>query len=708
MKTTTISTASMHRPTMITWTRWPMTLIARKPMLIAAIAVISLAHAPLALAQDTQPAAASAQKQAAPDDLANLDLEQLIEVPVVIVAAGKREQTQREAAASVSVVDAEEIDLLGHRHLAEILRNQRGFYLHTDGLNWFTGVRGFLRPGEWNARISVLTDGRPNREPVYGGSLLDQDMNVPVEAMKRVEIVRGPGSALYGGGAVFGVINVVTKDGADLNGGLVRVQGGMHETARIAALYGLRTQDGWDFIGGLTGMTSEGENDIKYDDVDDPFLNFGHIRNSDREEAASGFLKVRKGDITASFDLGHRDRENRSATYFASFFDPGTMHEQRINAMVRYDHEVAEGQSLHAMVYYGRYDYRQWIPYGGNPATDPDFYDYLAEAETDWLGQEVHYDWQITKRLHLLIGADATQALSARTRDKDDFGTLLIQDETYSAWGVFAEAEFRMSDWLTLIGGVRVDGIQDVGTMVSPRGAAIIKPNEQDTFKLLYGRSFRPPNIYEMTYFSPGSYQPNPDLDPEIIDTYEIVWERQFRNGWRTSVGGFYWRMSDSMDDVILAGGESQVQNVGTTSARGIEVEIQRRWHGGGSFRAYATYTRAENEDGDHLLVSPEWVAGAAVVVPLFGKGKSFFAIDTQVVGPMESDLGEKTDATFITNAVFTSRDVFGVRNLAFQVGAYNLFADNARLPHGDSFQHAQPTLNWPETRVLAGLTYRF
>src|SRR5438105_2078104 len=83
------------------------------------------------------------------------------------------------------------------------LRGQRSVYLHTDGLNWFAGVRGSLRPGEWNARILVLVDGRPTREPLYGQTHLDQDFVVPMEAIKRVEVVRGPGSALYGSNAVF-------------------------------------------------------------------------------------------------------------------------------------------------------------------------------------------------------------------------------------------------------------------------------------------------------------------------------------------------------------------------------------------------------------------------------------------------------------------------------------------------------------------------
>jgi iron complex outermembrane receptor protein len=641
----------------------------------------------------------------AADELLSLSLEELMEVQVTVVAAGKREQTQSEAAASINVVTAEQIELLGHRNLAELLRNQRGFYLHTDGLNWFTGVRGFLRPNEWNARILMLTDGRPAREPIYGVTHLDQDFTLPIEAIKRVEIVRGPGSALYGGNAVFGVINVVTKDGADLNGGMARVQGGSHETGRLVALYGTKTEDGWDLIGGAAGYTSVGEDDIAYDDVNDPALNFGHIRDADEERAMSGFFKVRKGGFTGAVDGGTRRRDNRAATYLASFFEPLTQREDRINASLSFDHEVEQGKRLHAMVYYGSYYYHQPIGYAGDP--DPrDTDEYHSAAESQWVGQELHYQWQVNPRLHLLVGADATQSLEARQFDHDYFGFEQDLDDSHNACGAFAEGELKVTNWLTTVGGVRVDRVQEVGTSLSPRAAAIVNAGKGDTFKFLYGRAFRAPNIYERTYFSDGSFTPNPDLEPEVVDTYELIWERHFHSGWRTSVGGFVWRMSDAMDDVILPDGSAQPQNVGVRSARGVEAEAARRWKGGGQVRVYATYVRAE-DDGDHLAISPEFTAGAAVVIPVLNP-RTFVGVDAQYVSRMENDLGDNTDPTYVTNLVLTSREFLRIKNLDVQVGVYDLFGNDARLPRGDAFNHVQPMLNWPETRVMAGLTYRF
>jgi outer membrane receptor for ferrienterochelin and colicins len=640
--------------------------------------------------------------------LSELSIEELLDTPVV--GAAKREQAPREVAASVTTVTSEEIDLLGYRNLADVLRAQRSFYQFTDGLNWMTGVRGFLRPGEWNARILLLVDGRPTRDVIYGQTHLDQDFVVPVEAIKRVEIIRGPGSTLYGSNAVFGVVNVVTKDGADLNGGgLVRAQGGTHDTGRVAALWGTKTAAGWDIMGSFAAFTTEGDTDVNYDGVRDAEHNFGHIRDADHEGARAAFIKVRKGDFTGTFDLAQRDRDNRSATYLASFFDPGHIEEDKASFALRFDREIAPGHSVHALAYYAQYRYDETDKYDADPSTDTPAYRYVCTAHADWFGQEVHYDWQVNRRFHALFGADATQAIRAQQRDSDDFGDVpLDTDNSYNAWALFAEAEVRPTEWLTLVAGLRLDRVQRIGTQLSPRAAALVMPTDHDTFKLMYGRAFRQPNLYEFFYDSPGYVTANPDLKPEAVDTYELVWERRFASGWHTSVGGFVWKMSDALDDVIIdEDGVTQTQNIGSPWARGVEVETRRIWNNGARFRAHASYTRAEDDDGDRLALSPEWLAGASISVPVIGRNV-FVSIESQFVGSMLSDAGVETDPSYLTNVVLTARDVARVEGLDFHLGIYNIFAGDSRLPSGGEAIHFQPTLNYPPTQAWVGLTYRF
>jgi outer membrane receptor protein involved in Fe transport len=307
-----------------------------------------------------------------------------------------------------------------------------------------------------------------------------------------------------------------------------------------------------------------------------------------------------------------------------------------------------------------------------------------------------------------MVGGDATEALYTVQRDSDEIhGPLLHEGKSYNAWGLFTEGEFKVAKWLTLVAGLRLDQVQRLEAQLCPRAAVLISPDEDDTVKLLYGRAFRPPNLYEMFYTSPGYNAANPELTPEIIDTYEAVWERQFQDGLRTSLGGFFWNMADAMSDANIGGDMTQTQNGDPLQAYGIEAEVQRRWKSGASVRVHGALTRAQDSDGHRLTQSPEWITGASLVFPVFNN-KTFLAIEPQVVGPMSSDLGESTDPTFITNIVFTARDVAHIKGLEFQLGLYNLFGNEARLPHNSASIHFQPTLNHPEPELMFSISYRF
>lgn len=661
----------------------------------AALAPTALASAPSA----TAPSGGAAGAPSAGD---SGELMMFQDIPIV-VAAGKREQTTSEAAASVTVIDANEIELSNYDSLAAALRNQRSFFLHTDGLNWMAGERGFLRPGEWNARILVTVDGRPTNDMIYGQSHLDRDFVVPMEAVNQIEVVRGPGSALYGTNAVFSVINVVTKSGEDVDGTQVRLEGGTQDTGRASVLFGELLPGDWDVLACVTAYDSQGDRDIIYDGVHDAAHDYGHIKNADAEGVGSAFIKVHKGDLTATFDYETRGKDNDAATYLTSFSDPGKMREQRGNVTLKYDHEIQPGESVHGMLYYGHYGYEQdWIYSADLPTPQ---YRYTTTGYDDWLGEEVHYDWQANEKLHLLAGADGRQSLFTHQRDYDSIdGTVFDQNASVNYWGIFTEAEYKLADWISITGGARMDHEQRIGTNASPRAAAVLSPTKDDVVKLLYGRAFRIPNLYELLYYSPGSNTPNPYLKPEIIDTYEAVWERKLADGWRATLDGYVWKMKDAMENYTYPDGSLQTRNGRTLWAHGVEVEADRNLGSHALFRAYATYTRAEH-DGDRLLDSPEWIVGGSLIVPIW-KSHTFLSVNPQIVGQMKTDLGTETAPTYLTNIVITSKDF--IPGWDVQAGVYNLFSNAARLPRDGPFNQIQPTLNYPDTSYLVSLTHRF
>ncbi len=132
------------------------------------------------------------------DELSSLSLEALMDVPVY--AASRRGQGMNEAPSTVTVFTYEEIKSHGWRTLGDILNAALGIYISDDRNYGYVGIRGFLRPGDYNSRLLVLVNGLRINEGITTGVGGDRTFPVDVGLIERVEIVRGPSSSLYGFG----------------------------------------------------------------------------------------------------------------------------------------------------------------------------------------------------------------------------------------------------------------------------------------------------------------------------------------------------------------------------------------------------------------------------------------------------------------------------------------------------------------------------
>ena len=150
--------------------------------------------------------------------LKSMSLEDLtqIEVQTVISASGF-EQDADLAPSSVSIVTAEEIKRYGYRTLADILRSLPGFYTSNDRNYDYLG-RGGVNLGDYNSRILVLVDGHRINNNLNDGAALGTDFILDIDLIERIEVIRGPGAVIYGNNAFFGVINVITRKGDQVNG----------------------------------------------------------------------------------------------------------------------------------------------------------------------------------------------------------------------------------------------------------------------------------------------------------------------------------------------------------------------------------------------------------------------------------------------------------------------------------------------------------
>src|SRR4029079_16536769 len=170
---------------------------------------------PLVLVLLLAPAPAAEAQQPLPE----LSLEELMTLDAGrVFGASGRLQPVTEAPASVSFITAEEIARSGYRTLADILRGVRGLYVSDDRNFSLLGMRGFSKPGDYNSRILLLVNGHRVNDNVFGQAEIGAEFGIDPAMFERVEIIRGPASSIYGDSAFFGVVNVITRAGASLDG----------------------------------------------------------------------------------------------------------------------------------------------------------------------------------------------------------------------------------------------------------------------------------------------------------------------------------------------------------------------------------------------------------------------------------------------------------------------------------------------------------
>ncbi|HVS18272.1 MAG TPA: TonB-dependent receptor [Planctomycetota bacterium] len=597
---------------------------------------------------------AAGAQDAQDHDLIELSLEELLQVEVVTTAS-KVQQTTFEAPGFVTVVTREDIDTYGWRTLADVLRGVPGFWVFEDRNYSRLGVRGFGPLGDYNSRVLLLIDGHRTNNNVYDTAAIGLEFPLDIALVERIEIVRGPGSALYGSNAFFGVINVVTRRGDELRGPELEAQAGTYADMRGRATWGGAHGEDGEWLASATVFGMDGPDLFYPEFVGDP--NGPVTYDNDGERGLSAFVRWSKGDWRVESAWVSREKEIPTGSFGTVYGHPGnfTVDEQGYVDLL-WERALSDELELSARAFYDRYLYRgEYIyddtPFGGPPDLVND-----DRGDGEWVGSELRATWSGWARQRWTVGTEVRSNLTIDQYNADDvYGQYLDDRRDGVVLGVYAQDEIRLAPRLGLSLGVRHDHYEDFGGTTNPRAALVWQPSERTAWKLIAGRAFRAPNAYEMFYDDGYTAKANSALEPEEVTTFEAVLEHQFGRHLRGSLAIYHYDIDGLIVQTIDPGdGLLQFVNAASASGPGAEVQLERRWEQGARVLVGYAWQDVEDETGAELVNSPEHTASLRCEFPLWSN-RSLVGLELLALDERGTLAGDTAGGYVVTNLTLST-----------------------------------------------------
>ena len=620
----------------------------------------------------------------------DLSLEELLKVEAI--QTPKFAVNAEFTPSSVSMLTRAEIRAFGWRTLADALRSLNGYTITNDHTYSYVGVRGISVPGDYRSRLQLLIDGIPVNENIYGSANFDSAFPLDLDLVEQIEVIRGPSASVYGGDSMFGVINVVTRSGAALQGTEISASHGSGRASEGRVSWGKLTDGGADVLLSYTGGYARGRQ-----------LEFPEFAAAGMDPVAQGVEGERAGKFYARFKtdawratLIHsaHDEAVPSGSYGTLFND--TTHREVDTytlAELANDHKLGQKNSLHTRIYAGQYVYKGDFPYDYPP------YGLNRDRSTgQWWGLEsrlLSTAWQG----HRWITGIEYKANTRQDQRNEDVGygcfgistTPCLDDRRQSRQGsVYAQDEIAVGDAAYLTLGLRYDKLTDMPGHWSPRIGLVHQNDQGGIFKLLYATAFSDPTVYQRFYILPTYVIGNPDLRPETTHSVDLTWEQRLGPNSQLNTSLYFFRVRDLLGIDPATGLSANMQDV---TARGLEFEFQHRWHNHASFRAGYSLTQPSISSGNLENVARH-SAHANLAVPLFDS-RWMAALEGQLMSRRRTgDNGNWVTGYGVANANLTYHP--SGQNWDVALGIYNLF----------DHQYADPvtldtTIAGPRDRML-------
>ena len=684
---------------------------------------------------------------------------------VVSIATGT-DKPIRLAPSVASVITADDIKAAGANNLDQVLEMVPGLHvsLSQNRLNSIYSIRGIHTTQ--NPQVLFLIDGVAMSHPFSSGRI--NTFRMPVNSIQRVEVIRGPGSAVYGADAFSGVINVITKSGVDIKGGQTGIRAGSFDSQDAWLLAGAEVS-GWNLSASLEYSKSDGDDDrIIDDDVQSTVLDVIFPPPSGPASLAPGPMASNYETITVNFkaisehwalSLFSWHQEHAGLGAGALALDPyGYVDTSYYSLKAEYKDDFGKNWStnLISTLSYGKEENHYFLlPAGsvapiandgnltanldpgsyrpvtftngmiGRPAGEGRFYS--LEWVNFYKGWQDHLlriavggktdDLDFTEKKNYGPGVLDQGQTEATAKLTDVSGTPYIysEDKNRAVRYVTLQDEWQFANDWELTAGIRYDHYSDFGETINPRLALVWAMDYNLTSKLLYGRAFRAPSNGELYAINNPVLLGNSELDPETIDTLELVFDYRYSYSLGMQLNLFHYNTKDLIEFVSSPQGERIAQNIGEQTGSGAELEVS--WKPIEELKVLANFSYQDStikESFGNQQIKDETVADAP--------GKQFYAavqwqfipkwlLSAQInwIGdrsrPKLSDMPEVDDYT-VVDVTLRRRAI--ATNWEAGLTVTNLFDENAREPVSADVFSTKASYPLASRGIFAELRYNF
>lgn len=555
-----------------------------------------------------------------------------------------------------SVITAREIKALGARTLNEVLEFVPGLHVSRDQYSQSAifSIRGIH--SNFNSQVILMVNGHPINEPISGSR--PPQFNIPVANISRIEVIRGPGSAVYGADAFAGVINVITKGADEINGTVFGARAGSFGSQDIWVQHGGELAD-WSTAFSFEYSTTDGDNkriiesDLQSSILDPTYGTSASLAPgpmSTQYELYNTSINLKKGHWSLWLNSWNLIDAGIGVGITQALDSTGRQETDQYTAKLDYkDKNFSENWQLETSLTYraGKQQSRYkmlpesaiiqlddegniFIPGStpggyakftngmlGNPGGELDHGSF--ETAFSYHGHDNHlirmafgvkYDKVVAKESknfgpgvidpNDLLGTTVGSPLEINGTLESVTGTdnVFLPDSSRTVRHLSLQDEWQFArDW-ELTSGIRYDHYSDFGSTTNPRLALVWATRYNLTSKLLYGRAFRAPSFGELYYINNPATIGNRTLDPEVLDMVELAFDYRPTYDLEMVLNLFKYQA----DDLIAYGDDGIAQNMHNQQGHGLELDINYTATSKLSLRGNFAWQKSKDQDTSEVV----------------------------------------------------------------------------------------------------------